>query len=168
MLMQKDDSNVLHPVAFFSKTMNQAQRNYDVYNRELLAFVETCRHWRHYLHQPAHTVKVHTDHANLLYWKNPGEHNRRVARWHVELMEYDFTLVHLPGKKNGRTDALSRCYVRTSFYHADTSDCIISYLSPPYTEALVRYDLVTLTCTIQSCQLSVVRYQSRSHAYYDT
>ena len=31
-LMQKDDNNVLHPVAFFSKTMNQAQRNYDVYN----------------------------------------------------------------------------------------------------------------------------------------
>ena len=31
-LMQKDDNNILHPVAFFSKTMNQAQRNYDVYN----------------------------------------------------------------------------------------------------------------------------------------
>ena len=31
-LMQRDDNNVLHPVAFFSKTMNQAQRNYDVYN----------------------------------------------------------------------------------------------------------------------------------------
>ena len=106
--MQKDDENVLHPVAFFSKTMNQAQRNYDVYNRELLALVETCRHWRHYLHQPAHTVKIHTDHANLLYWKNPGEHNRRVARWHAELMEYDFTLEHLPGKKNGCADALSR------------------------------------------------------------
>ena len=107
-LMQKDDSNVLHPVAFFSKTMNQAQRNYDVYNHKLLALVETCRHWRHYLHQPAHTVKIHTDHANLLYWKNPGEHNRRVARWHAELMEYNFTLVHLPGKKNSRADALSR------------------------------------------------------------
>ena len=107
-LMQKDDNNVLHPVAFFSKTMNQAQRNYNVYNHELLALVETCRHWRHYLHQLAHTVKIHTDHANLLYWKNPGEHNRRVARWHMELMEYNFTLVHLPGRKNGRNDALSR------------------------------------------------------------
>jgi hypothetical protein len=35
-LMQQDDKNVLHPVAFFSKTMNEAQRNYDVYNKELL------------------------------------------------------------------------------------------------------------------------------------
>ena len=78
-LMQQDEKNVQHPVAFFSKTMNEAQRNYDVYNRELLALVEIFRHWRHYLHQAAHQVKVHTDHANLLFWKNPGDHNQRVA-----------------------------------------------------------------------------------------
>jgi hypothetical protein len=107
-LMQKGDKNILHPVAFFSKTMNDAQRNYDVYNRELLALVETFRHWRHYLHSAAHQIKVHTDHANLLYWKNPGNHNRRVARWHAELMDYNFELIHISGKKNGRADALSR------------------------------------------------------------
>jgi hypothetical protein len=86
-LMQKGEKDILHPVAFFSKTMNNAQRNYDVYNRELLALVETFRHWRHYLHSAVHKVKVHTDHANLLYWKNPGDHNRQVARWHAELMD---------------------------------------------------------------------------------
>ena len=107
-LMQRDEKEVLHPVAFFSKTLNEAQRNYDVYNRELLALVETCRHWRPYMHQPAHTVIIHTDHANLTFWKNPGNHNRRVARWHAELMEYDFKLQHISGKRNGRADALSR------------------------------------------------------------
>ena len=60
------------------------------------------------MHQPAHTVKIHTDHANLLYWKNPEEHNRRVARWHAELMVYDFSLVHISEEKNGHTNALSR------------------------------------------------------------
>ena len=69
-LMQCDDKNVLHPVAFFSKTMNEAQCNYNVYNRELLALIEMFRHWRHYLHQAAHKV-VHTDHTNLLFWKIP-------------------------------------------------------------------------------------------------
>jgi hypothetical protein len=107
-LMQKDDKNTLHPVAFFSKTMNNVQRNYDVYNRKLLALVETFRHWRHYLHSAVHQIKVHTDHANLLYWKNPGDHNRRVARWHAELMDYNFELIHISGKKNGHADALSR------------------------------------------------------------
>ena len=81
--------------------MNEAQWNYDVYNHELLALVETFRHWRHYLHSAAHKIIVHTDHANLTYWKNPGDHNRRVARWHGELMDYNFKLVHISGKKNG-------------------------------------------------------------------
>ena len=44
-LMQRDDKKVLHPVAFFSKTMNKAQQNYDVYNHELLALVKMFRHW---------------------------------------------------------------------------------------------------------------------------
>ena len=107
-LMQRDDKNAVHPVAFFFKTMNDAQRNYNVYNCELLALIEMFRHWRHYLHQVAHKVKVHTNHANLTYWKNPGDHNRRVARWHAELMEYNFELVHISGKKNGWADTLSR------------------------------------------------------------
>ena len=66
-LMQKDDKGTLHPIAYFSKLLNSAQRNYNVYNHELLGLVETCRHFRQYLHQPAHTVKIHTDHTNLLY-----------------------------------------------------------------------------------------------------
>jgi len=78
-LMQRDDKKILHPVAYFSKTMNDVQRNYDVYNRELLGLWEMFKHWRAYLHGVAHQVKVHTDHANLLFWKNPGDHNRRVV-----------------------------------------------------------------------------------------
>src|SRR5882757_2223606 len=78
----------------FAQPMNKAQRNYDVYNKELLGLREMFRHWQQYLHQAAHKVKVHMDHTNLLFWKNPGDHNRCVAQWHAELMEYDFKLVH--------------------------------------------------------------------------
>ena len=65
--MQWDNKNTLHPVVFFCKTMNEAQHNYNMYNCELLALVEMFRHWRHYLHQAVHKVKVHIDHANLLF-----------------------------------------------------------------------------------------------------
>ena len=44
-LMQRDKKNVLHPIAFFSKSMNEAQRNYDIYNKELLGLREMLRHW---------------------------------------------------------------------------------------------------------------------------
>ena len=60
--------------------------------------------------------------------------------------------------------------------YADTLDCIASFLTP-HTEAHVRYDLVCRLCTIRSrvlfvcdmiSRLFLVRYQSRSHSYYDT
>jgi len=78
-LMQRDNKKILHPVAYFSKTMNDVQRNYNVYNHELLGLREMFKHWRAYLHGAAHQVKVHTDHTNLLFWKNPGDHSRRVV-----------------------------------------------------------------------------------------
>jgi hypothetical protein len=43
-----------------------------------------------------------------LYWKNPGDHNGRVAWWHAELMDYNFEISHISGKKNVRADTLSR------------------------------------------------------------
>jgi hypothetical protein len=38
-----------HPTAFWSRTMADAERNYSVGVHEMLAIVEACRHWRHYL-----------------------------------------------------------------------------------------------------------------------
>ena len=74
-LMQRDEKNVLRPVAYISKTMNSAQKNYDVYGKELWALREMFRAWRHLLKQAKFKVIVRTDHANLLFWKNPGDHN---------------------------------------------------------------------------------------------
>jgi len=38
-----------HPVAFYSRKLSPAECNYDVPDREMLAIVESMRHWRHYL-----------------------------------------------------------------------------------------------------------------------
>ena len=35
----------LHPVAFFSHKLNQAQQNYSATDREMLAIVEALRFW---------------------------------------------------------------------------------------------------------------------------
>jgi hypothetical protein len=64
-LMQQDEKNILHPVAFFSKTMNEVQRNYDVYNRELLGLRKMFRHWRQYLHQCYVFLTYHCAHNGL-------------------------------------------------------------------------------------------------------
>ena len=38
-LSQRNEKGEIHPIAFFSKAMNPAERNYDIYDKELLAIV---------------------------------------------------------------------------------------------------------------------------------
>ena len=78
-LMQRDEKGKRHPVAYFSSTLNEVERNYDIYTLELYTIVRALRHWRPFLAGSPHEVIVHTDHANLLYWKEPQKINRRIA-----------------------------------------------------------------------------------------
>jgi len=98
----------LHPVAYYSATFTETERNYDIYDRELLAIMKAITHWRPYLIWTEEPFTIYTDHANLLYWKSPRKLNRRTARWHSELQDYDFVLEHIPGKTHTAADALSR------------------------------------------------------------
>ena len=43
-------SGKLKPVAYHSRKFNSAELNYTTTERELLAIVDSCRHWRHYLY----------------------------------------------------------------------------------------------------------------------
>ena len=51
------------PIAYFSKSLTSAERNYSVHDRELLAIVAACRKWRHYL--DGKVTKVLKDHKPL-------------------------------------------------------------------------------------------------------
>jgi RNase H-like domain found in reverse transcriptase/Reverse transcriptase (RNA-dependent DNA polymerase)/Integrase zinc binding domain/Chromo (CHRromatin Organisation MOdifier) domain len=98
----------LHPVAYYSATFTETERNYDIYERELLAIMKAITHWRPYLIWTKEPFTILTDHANLLHWKSPRKLNRRTARWHGELQDYNFKLQHVPGKLHTAADALSR------------------------------------------------------------
>ena len=56
----------LKPVAFHSRKFNTAELNYTTTERELLAIVDSCRHWRHYLYNM--TFIVRTDHRPLQHF----------------------------------------------------------------------------------------------------
>ena len=73
-----------------------------------MAIAECLKHWRQYLAGSPHKIIVHTDHANLTYWRQLHKISRRIARQVLELEEYNIKLQHIPGKNNRRTDALSR------------------------------------------------------------
>ena len=88
--------------------MQPAERNYKIYNKELLAVVETLTKWKQYLLDTLEISKIWTDHENLKYFQEPHKLNRRQVRWYLKLQDYNFTLQHIPGKINTKADILSR------------------------------------------------------------
>ena len=107
-LSQRTEDGQVHPVAFFSKSLNNAERNYDIYDKELLAVVRALGEWRHYLEGSQHTIDILSDHKNLLYFSTARTLTRRQARWSLFLSRFDFTITYRPGRQGGKPDALSR------------------------------------------------------------
>ena len=82
--------------------------NYEIYDKELLAIVDAFREWRVFLEGSKYTVKVYTDHKNLVYFTTTKELNRRQVRWAETLATYNFSISYVKGTENARADALSR------------------------------------------------------------
>jgi len=56
------------PVAFFSKSLNKTERNYEIHNKEILVVIRGLENWRHLLEDSRYKFKVWTDHKNLEYF----------------------------------------------------------------------------------------------------
>ncbi|KAJ8474222.1 hypothetical protein ONZ45_g16023 [Pleurotus djamor] len=97
-----------HPVAFFSKSLSPAERNYEIHDKEMLSIIRGLEEWRHYLEGAETEFEIWTDHKNLEYFTKAQKLNRRQARWSLYLSRFDFTLHHRPGRSMGKPDALSR------------------------------------------------------------
>ena len=91
------------PIAFFSRKLNSAQRNYTTTERELLSIFETLKEYRNILLR--HEIHVYTDHQNLLY---ENTDSGRVQRWKILMEEFGATLKYIKGEENTVADALSR------------------------------------------------------------
>ena len=87
-------------VSCSSKTLNNAQRKLPTIERELFAFVFTCRKFRVYLN--GHPFEAFTDHKPLvgLSKKLDNIDNQRMTAMLISTLEYSYSMNYLPGKKN--------------------------------------------------------------------
>jgi len=53
------------PVAYFLKSLNKTEKNYEIHNKEMLAVIKGLGNWRHLLEDAKFKFKVWTDHKNL-------------------------------------------------------------------------------------------------------
>ena len=90
-LFQQQEDGLWHPVAFRSASMDPAERNYEIYDREMLAIIEALKDWRHFLEGLPTPFEILTDHRNLEHWQDLS---RQQARWALWLSRSDFWLKH--------------------------------------------------------------------------
>ena len=105
-LCQQNTDNNWYLVAYYSRKIAPAERNYETHDAELLVIVEGFRTWRHYLKGATHTILVLTDHNNLKKFMKTTCLSGRQIQWAQELLCYDFKIDYRLGSKN-LADALS-------------------------------------------------------------
>jgi len=64
-------------VAFISKLLNEAERNYEIHNRKMLAIVRCLDKWRHLLEGAQNKFEIWSNHKNLEYFMSSQKLNCR-------------------------------------------------------------------------------------------
>ena len=93
------------PIAFFSRKLNSAQKNYTTTEKELLSIVECVKEFRNIIF--GYPIKVYSDHKNLVNSATLSQ-SQRVMRWRLILEEFGPEIIHIKGEDNIAADAISR------------------------------------------------------------
>ena len=113
-LLQRQESGEVKPVAYVSRAMTQTEQRYAQIEKEALAFTWACERLSDYL--VGLQFHVQTDHKPLVPLfssKNLEELPLRVQRFRMRMMRFQYTISYVPGKNLEIADALSRAPVST-------------------------------------------------------
>lgn len=95
------------PIAYASRKFNQTEKNWPVTEQESFAAVLGVRVFRSYILGRPFTLR--TDHKALTFIHSKTQiPSGKIARWMMELQQYEFKLVYRPGPRHVNADALSR------------------------------------------------------------
>lgn len=126
-LCQLGEDGQEHPIAFMSKKLNAAQRNYSVTELECYAAVLSVKKFRPYIEGMKFTII--TDHASLKWLMGQKDLGGRLARWSLKLQAFDFSIEHRKGSAHVVPDTLSRVYMEELSVPNEFS-AVIDFKSP--------------------------------------
>lgn len=105
-VLLQDQGKGPQPIAYASKKLNSAERNYATVEKECHATVWGIQKFERYLY--GRHFLLETDHQPLQYLQRMKPTNARLMRWALQLQPYSFTVNIIPGKDNIGADYLSR------------------------------------------------------------
>jgi len=70
--------------------MSNAECNYDIHDKELLAIVQAFQEWKRYRRGSPKPLRVLTDYKNFVTFMTTMELSERQARWMQEFSQYNF------------------------------------------------------------------------------
>ena len=97
------------PVAYASRSLSSAEKNYGQIEKEMLAITYGCDKFHDYIYGHS-SVTVETDHKPLqnLHKKPLAENPPRIQRMMLRIQKYDIQVKYRPGKELFIADTLSR------------------------------------------------------------
>ena len=126
-LEQVQEDGRSHPVAYASRSLTKAERNYGVTEFEALGVVWGIKHFRAYLY--GHKCTVYTDHSPLKAMLKAQHPSGKLARWSQSLCEYDLEICYWPGRVNSNADALSRVPVGGEEVPSETTEVQVAQVN---------------------------------------
>ncbi|UYV61691.1 hypothetical protein LAZ67_1005925, partial [Cordylochernes scorpioides] len=107
-VLQQYEENGWEPIAFYSKKLNDTQKSYSTYDRELLAIYLSVKNFKHMLE--GRDFKIYTDHKPLKYAFL--QRNEKASPRQLRHLQYIFQVTtnieHVDGRSNIVADTLSR------------------------------------------------------------
>src|SRR5947207_4821541 len=96
-LYQRQSDGEWHPVAYYSKTMIDAELNYPIHDKELLAIVSSFQHWHIHLEGTLETIQVVSDDKALEYFMTMKAPTACQAHWAETLSQYNLQIKYKRG-----------------------------------------------------------------------
>lgn len=109
-------------------------------------------------------IELHTDHKPLSYLLKKAGNSAQLARWLIELQNYQIKIVHIAGNQNSLADALSRAAEGVPLQEVQTLEELEDIVEFPVCLAVTPYSRIVLDSFVRTMTL---RHQDGSSYEFD-
>lgn len=108
-VLSQNFEGVEKPIAYASRTLQGAEKNYSITEKEMLGALWGMEYFKYHLYGREFVLR--TDHKALEAFNTKGFlESARAQRWLERLQEFNFRVEYVPGKTIPHVDALSRMH----------------------------------------------------------